>query len=183
MSSSRKHRDQSDGHGVARREDAPSSLGQLTSARRWIVRRSGFPFTIPGDPIGSVQASDRDVARQLAVDVYGPKVTVEPENALSPAEADPFPYLNPLKGAAAALAHASTAMRRMTAIEVQMARAVGVLRFPPAQFKGTIRRLHAESFKSAPEISDDLAKKLRSIVQATAKDLPRELMESVGGGS
>lgn len=153
----------------------------MNATRRWVVLRDGFPFSGPGAPIGTVTADDRDVARKLAAEVYGPKVLVEPE--ADPIATDPFPYKNPLKDQAAALVHAPTAMRRMTAIEVQMARACGVVRCPPARYKGTIRRLHAESFKPAPEISDDLAAKLRAIVQSMATLLPREILESVGGGS
>jgi hypothetical protein len=155
----------------------------MTTTKRWIVRSSGFPFATPGDPIGTVTADDRDVARRLAAEVYGPKVVVEPET--DTLAADPFPYKNPLKDQAAALVHASRAMRGMTAIEVQMARAVGVLKVGSSskQYRGTIRRLHAETFKPQPQISDDLATLLRAIVQATASQLPRELVESVGGGS
>lgn len=152
----------------------------MNTSTRWIVRASRFPFAVPGEVVGTVSANDRDRAKQLAAAVYGQAVVVERE---TPADVvDPFPYKNPLKDQVAALAHASTAMRRMTAIEVQMARAVGVVKYS-GQHKGTIRRLHAESFKLAPEISDDLAKKLRAIVQSLRGQLSAELLESVGGGS
>jgi hypothetical protein len=51
------------------------------------------------------------------------------------------------------------------------------------KFKGTIRRLHAESFKPAAgdlgRAGDEAA---RTIVRGMSAQLPRELMESVGGG-
>lgn len=48
-------------------------------ATTWLVRRSGFPFTTHGQPLGTVQAATRDKARELAELEYGGRVTVEPE--------------------------------------------------------------------------------------------------------
>lgn len=153
--------------------------------KRWSVRPSGFPFGVPGQPIGSVIADDSRKALEVATAIFGNRVIVEPEGSAPPAEADPFPYKNPLKDTAAALVHAPRALRGMTSIEIQMARAVGVLRVGamPKQWRGTARRLHAETFKPQPQISEDLAKLLRVIVQSTSSHLPPEIVESVGGAA
>lgn len=45
----------------------------------WLVRRSGFPFTTHGQPLGTVEAITRDAARALAEREHGGRVTVEPE--------------------------------------------------------------------------------------------------------
>lgn len=153
----------------------------MSISKRWLVRPSGFPFASPGQAFATVEAETHRLAEQLAKAVYGPKVVVEPESALTD-KADPFPYRNPLLDRAAELVHAPTALRRMTSIEIQMARSVGVLRFAvqPKRYRGTIKRLHAETFKPAPQISEDLAKLLRAIVHGLEAELPRELIESVG---
>jgi hypothetical protein len=145
----------------------------MTTSRRWIVRPSGFPFNLPGKPLGSVLAEDRREATKLAEQIFGRQVTVESENGGAPDGG----LTNGADDAVARLS--SSAMRVMTPIEIQMARALGVLGIKgPA--KGTIRRLHAESFKSTPEISDQLASRLRQMVQQHRGQLPTELLESVG---
>lgn len=141
----------------------------MNTTNRWVVRPSGFPFNSPGQPIGSVVADERREAEQLAQQVFGRQVVVEPERETDSAAFE-------------AEALQSRAMRIMTPIEIQMARAVGVVKYS-GQHKGTIKRLHAETFKKSPEISEELAKKLRAIVHALRAQLPPELIESVGGGA
>jgi hypothetical protein len=145
---------------------------------RWIIRKSGFPFTAnAGKTLGTVLAETKSAAHRLAREVFGGNPMVDLET--DPADADPFPYKNPLKDQAAELALAPRQMRIMTSIEIQMARALGVARIKgPA--RGTVRRLHAESFKPAPEISDELAAKLKLLVRQHASQLPAEILESVG---
>lgn len=61
----------------------------------WLVRRSGFPFTTHGQPLGTVDAATRDAAKDAAELEYGGRVTVEPrrptneplERAVAKAEA------------------------------------------------------------------------------------------------
>lgn len=139
----------------------------MNTTRRWIIRPSGFPFNTPGNPIGTVLAEDRREAIDLAEQVFGRQITVETEHASSAAAYE----LQALQ---------SRAMRIMTPIEIQMARAVGVVKYS-GQHKGTIRRLHAETYKATPEISDELAVKLRAIVHTLRGQLPADLLESVGG--
>jgi hypothetical protein len=49
--------------------------------------------------------------------------------------------------------------------------------------RGHGARLHAESFKATPEISDQLAAKLRQLVHQHRGQLPSELVESIGDTS
>jgi hypothetical protein len=146
-------------------------------ATRWIIRRSGFPFSSTGGQLGTCLADTKSAAERLAAAVFGGHTMVERET--DPFEADPFPYHNPAKDQAAELLTSPRAMRIMTPIEVQMARALGCARVAgPA--RGTVRRLHAESFKPTPEISDQLAAKLRQLVHQHRGQLPAELVESIG---
>lgn len=50
----------------------------------WLARRSHFPFTLPGEKLGTVQASTRAEAEQLAEASFGGAVTVEPAHATTP---------------------------------------------------------------------------------------------------
>lgn len=149
-----------------------------TTTLRWVIRKSGFPFALPGAVIGSVLSDDRGEAITLAQGVFGKAIIVEREK--DPSEVDPFPYRNELKDRAEELLASPRAMRIMTPIEIQMARALGCLRVSgPA--RSTIRRLHAESYRPTPEISDQLASRLRQMVHQHRGQLPPELVESVGG--
>lgn len=52
---------------------------------RWVVRRSGYPFQLPGKVLGVVESSDAAIARMMAKQRFGPDVVVEPEHRVNPA--------------------------------------------------------------------------------------------------
>jgi hypothetical protein len=53
---------------------------------RWIVRESGFPFSLPGKQVGVVEATDRQHALFVAHrDLGRGEFTVEPEHRVNPA--------------------------------------------------------------------------------------------------
>jgi hypothetical protein len=51
---------------------------------RWIVRRSGYPFALPGKQLGVVEASDKTAAAIEAAKVFTGSFTVEPEHTVNP---------------------------------------------------------------------------------------------------
>lgn len=52
---------------------------------RWIVRRSNYPFKIPGGVLGVVEASDQLRAFAKAEAEYSGAITIEPEHRVNPA--------------------------------------------------------------------------------------------------
>lgn len=59
---------------------AHAALGSTRTApaRRWRVRRSYFPLSLPGESLGEVEAPSRAEAEQLAVAQFGGPIAVEP---------------------------------------------------------------------------------------------------------
>jgi hypothetical protein len=58
---------------------------QVGKQTRWIVRRSNYPFAIPGGVLGVVEASDQLRAFAKAEAEYSGPFTVEPEHRVNPA--------------------------------------------------------------------------------------------------
>lgn len=56
----------------------------MSTPQRWIVRRSGFPFALPGKVLGIVEATDATVARMMAVRQFAGATVVEPEHRVNP---------------------------------------------------------------------------------------------------
>ena len=54
------------------------------TARRWIVRRSNYPFAVPGQQLGVVQATDKTAAAIEAAKQFSGAITVEPEAHVNP---------------------------------------------------------------------------------------------------
>lgn len=65
----------------------PSSVNKSPgkSDTRWVVRRSNYPFEIPGGVLGVVQARDRFAAFAKAEAEYSGAITIEPEHRVNPA--------------------------------------------------------------------------------------------------
>lgn len=56
----------------------------MSQPRRWIVRKSGYPFTLPGKQLGVVEARDRFAAFARAEAQFGGSITIEPEHTVNP---------------------------------------------------------------------------------------------------
>jgi hypothetical protein len=52
--------------------------------RRWIVRRSNYPFTVPGQQLGVVEAPDKTAAAIVAAAQFAGALTIEPEHQVNP---------------------------------------------------------------------------------------------------
>ena len=52
--------------------------------QRWIVRRSNYPFAIPGKPIGVVEATDKTAAAIEAAKHFSGALTIEAEAHVNP---------------------------------------------------------------------------------------------------
>jgi hypothetical protein len=54
------------------------------ATRRWIVRRSNYPFAHPGQRLGVVEATDKTAAAIEAAKEYSGAITVEVETHVNP---------------------------------------------------------------------------------------------------
>lgn len=67
-----------------RGENPSRAIAATAPLRRWIVRRSNFPFALPGTVLGVVEATDATDARMIAVRQFECATVVEPEHRVKP---------------------------------------------------------------------------------------------------